>query len=628
MTRTFRAVVLTAAWLTVGGGLALAAEPRGPRFGSATIRSELRTAFEEPDEDVYVEALAFGETLQIRVAASKTSDLLPMVEVEGPDGLVRDVPYKAKKGGKLVLSPKIPIDMTGAWAVRIRGGDGTEGAYTAKFKIGKQKSQTFKSVDVGGAAGLTVTQFFEGVEGAVAAISVRSSKKAANARFDLVLDPGGGSVGTSAIDIKNKGVKASIKKLTLEDGVGSYGVVLTAPDGPAVVTIKVKLKAPRSRPRGKLPIDPDEPFLVAADEPLEGFAGNSFALSGANLGSVPRPTVWFGDLQGSVVNATGDGTTLNVVPPEHDVGTTVPVEVVNPDGQAILRDAYFTYLEPEDGGGPPPSTLVVVSITPGPLAIDGNQTQAFEITINENAPPGGVHINLFASNGIGILPPTVRVPTNGRTASFLFKANNIDAAGVVQATYNTSTVTADVTVKSAVVVPPPPGEDTIDISAWIIQQQSSTRSFQIPPGTVLAKGDYFVLGRNSTKSQFEANWGVTLGENVIYAASSDTQSTEVPTINGGETYELRDPFGVTQDGPTIAVDSSLRQNLQRTPGTPAGQTSSWNVQTSPNTAANPGSGISASAANNGIYISEFSDRTGAGNYVYEFVELYYDGEPE
>jgi len=627
-------LVLATAWgLAAGAASANAAEraasaPHGPRFGSATITSEIRTAFDELDEDVYVESLAAGESLRVRVAAAKKSALLPMVEIEGPDGIVRLVQFKVKKGGSLVQSPKLPIDMTGNWVVRIRGDGGTEGAYAAKFKIGRQKSQIFKNVAVGGDAGLTFTQPFEGVEGAIASISITSSKKAARAGFNRVLDPGGGSVGSSEFDIKTKGAKASIKKLELSDGAGAYGVLLTGADGPALVTVKVSLKAPRSRPRGKVVISADEPYLVAVDEPLEGIEGTSFSLRGAHLGSTPRPTVWFGDVTGSVVSAAGDGGVLNVIPPEQRIGTTVAVEVINPDGQAVLRNTYFTYLEPVDDGGPPSSTLQVVAITPTRLEIDGGRTQAFEITINEPAPSGGVHVGIFAGNGIGLVPPTVRIPTAGRTASFLFKADNRDAVGTVVAAYNTSSVTAEITVNRSVVDPPPPGDDTIDISSWVIQQQTSSRSFTIPRGTVLAKGDYLVLGRNASQSAFESTWRVTFGDNVTYLNSVDHQATEVPTINGSETYELRDPFGVTQDGPTIAMSSGARQNLQRIPGTSAGAAQSWSVAASPNTVANPGSGISDAAANNGIYISEFSDRTGTGAYVYEFVELYYDGEPE
>jgi hypothetical protein len=613
--------------LALTAGLSLAAEPNGPRFGNATITSEIRTAFETEDQDVYVESLAQGETLRVRVAATKNSELLPLVEVAGPDGLVRVVEFKSKKGGRLVLSKSIPIDMTGRWAVYVRGAATTEGGYAAKFKIGAQKSQVFKAVAVGGDAGATVTQRFEAVEGAVAAISVKSGKKGARARFNLVIDPAGGSVGDSVTGVKTKGPKASIKKLTLADGDGAYGVVLSAPEGAATVTVKVALAPPRSRPRGKIAIASEEPYLGEVDEPLEGFAAKSFPLVGANLDTDPRPDVWFGERRASVVNATGGGTTLNVIPPDFAIGTTVPVEVIAPDGQAIRRETYFTYLEPEDDGGAPSSTLAVVGITPDVLNIDGNKTQAFEITINEDAPPGGVFINLVANNGIGQVPPTVRVPTNGRRASFLFRAVNANVAGTVQATYNASVVTANISVREVIDVPPP-GDDTLDISGWIIQQQSSSRSIVIPQGTVLAKGDYFVLGRNATKAQFESNWGVTFGENVVYVNSVDEQSTEIPTINGGESYDLLDAFATRQDGPTIRIHASIRQNLQRTPGTDATQTSSWNVQTSPNSVANPGSGVSTTAANNGIFISEFSDRTGSGAYVYEFVELYYDGEPE
>ena len=620
-------ILICALGVACAVGSAHAGEPRGPRFGAATISSSIRTADGEPDEDVFVESLAKGETLVVRVAAVKKSALLPLVEIEGPDGLLRDVAFKVKKGGKLVQSPKVAIDMTGTWVVRISGDGGTEGGYAAKFKIGKQKTQTFKDVAVGGGTAASVTQFFDAVEGAVASISVKSSKRGAVAKFNLVLDPGGGSVGDSAFGVRSKGAKASLKKLLLEDGNGDYGVLLTAPDGAALVTVKVKLAPPASRPRGKLVIDANEPFLRAVDEPIEGFVGKSIALAGANFDTTPRPTVWFGDLKGSVSGVNPGGVTLNVVPPENLIGATVAVEVVAPDGQASSRSAYFTYLEPEGDGRPPPATLEVIAIDPDALTMDGGTTLAFEITINEDAPPGGVRINLNASNSIGLLPPTVRVPTGGRKASFLFRAENANAAGVIDATYASSAVAARITVRKVVDVPPPV-DDTIDISNWIIRQQSSSRSFAIPSNTVLGVGDYLVLGRNATKAQFESFWRVTLGDNVIYVNSVDEQVTEVPTINGSETYELLDAFTVSQDGPSIAMVSSARQNLQRTPGTDAGQRDSWSVQSLSSGAATPGSGISRDAGGNGIYISEFSDTSGTGAFIYEFVELHYDGKPE
>lgn len=616
---------LAIAFLCLGCGIAAAA-PNGPRFGSATIGSEIRTAFGEEDEDVYVESLAAGETLQVRVAAAKKSALLPSFTIEGPDGRTRDVEVKTKKAGRLVQSARVPIDTTGRWVVRIRGDAGTEGAYAAKFKLGRQRSQTFRDVAVGGADGPNATQPFEAVEGAIASISVKSGKQGERATFALVVDPDGGSVAGSADRIKSKGAKASVKKLTLGDGDGAYGVVLTSPAGEAVVRVRVSLAPPRDRPRGKLTINPDEPFLTRGDEPLEGFAGKSFPLEGANLDTTPRPEVWFADRRGSVVSAGGGGATLSVVPPDFEAGTTVPVEVIAPDGQAARREFHFTYLEPEDDG-PPPATLELTAITPPALTLDGDRDQVFEVTIDDDAPSGGVFVDLVATNGIGQIPPRIRIPTNGRSTSFLFRPVNANVAGAIRATLNTSVVNAQITVREVIDVPPPTA-DTIDVSGWSIQQQNSTRSFTIPQGTVLGKGDYVVLGRNATKAQFESTWGVTFGANVVYFNSVDVQVTEVPTINGSETYQLFDAFGASQDGPTIALSSSTRQNLQRAAGTDAGQFSSWNVQSSPNAAGNPGGGISASAANNGIYISEISDRDGAGQYVYEFVELYYDGEPE
>ena len=132
--------------------------------------------------------------------------------------------------------------------------------------------------------------------------------------------------------------------------------------------------------------------------------------------------------------------------------------------------------------------------------------------------------------------------------------------------------------------------------------------------------------RSASKSGFEAHWSVTLGSDVIYVDSTTAGPVEVPTINGSETYTLEDDQGVVQDGPTHAMSSSAGENLQRKPGTAPGNAASWTISSDPATDATPGSGQAPQASPNGIYISEFSDAPGTGNFVYEFVEIHYEGK--
>lgn len=91
-----------------------------------------------------------------------------------------------------------------------------------------------------------------------------------------------------------------------------------------------------------------------------------------------------------------------------------------------------------------------------------------------------------------------------------------------------------------------------------------------------------------------------------------------PVINGDETFVLISVQGDTVDGPTIPMSSGV--SLQRIHGNTAGDPSSWIVV--PDTLASPGSANMFSGPA-GLWITEISDASGTGNYVYEFLELAY-----
>ena len=155
----------------------------------------------------------------------------------------------------------------------------------------------------------------------------------------------------------------------------------------------------------------------------------------------------------------------------------------------------------------------------------------------------------------------------------------------------------------------------INIGGYRIVQANSSLTYTIPTGTIIPSRGYVIVGRNATKAQFETFWGVTLGASVVYLNSADT----MPQINGSETYDLRNASNTRVDGISIAMASSGGESIKRTNGCGnANSSGSW-TRTASSTG-NPGSGAPA-PCNKGVFVSEFSDALGTGNYIYEFVEL-------
>ena len=241
-------------------------------------------------------------------------------------------------------------------------------------------------------------------------------------------------------------------------------------------------------------------------------------------------------------------------------------------------------------------------------------TETITVTLDSAAPPAGLDVALAVTGGVGSAPGWVHVPGDALAAAFEFTAAGVRATGTIAAS-SANTVSAALTV-----VPP----TTIDVSGWRIEQANSARTFTIPSGTVLHEGDYLVVGRNATRAQFETFWGRTLGAEVLYLNGAD----QWPNINGAEAYHLKDAAGASVDGPTIAMASAGGNDCRRRAGLAPANAASWiQVSATPVTNATPGTGQSAAASAPGVYVSEFCDANGSGNYVYEFVELYFDRLP-
>ena len=158
----------------------------------------------------------------------------------------------------------------------------------------------------------------------------------------------------------------------------------------------------------------------------------------------------------------------------------------------------------------------------------------------------------------------------------------------------------------------------INVSNYKLTQSNSALTYFIPSGTTIPSKGYVIIGRNATKAAFESFWGVTLGANVVYINAADA----MPQINGSESFTLYNAGGTKVDGGTVSMASAGGESLRRLNGCGNPNTSSSWTRAASSTA-NPGSGAPA-PCNKGVYISEFSDALGTGNFVYEFVELYND----
>jgi hypothetical protein len=196
----------------------------------------------------------------------------------------------------------------------------------------------------------------------------------------------------------------------------------------------------------------------------------------------------------------------------------------------------------------------------------------------------------------------IKVSTDGYTYT-------VDADGLVHQGVNELTSSGLPITRTA--------DDTTDLSGWTLTQANATLNYTLPSGTLIQPHGYAIVARNATKAAFESFWGVTLGANVTYINSAD----HMPQINGSETYTLKNSGGTTIDGATYAMDSGALKSLQRANCGAVGSSGTWtNVSAG---SATPGTG-GLTGCGKGIFINEFSDAIGTGNYIYEFIELFND----
>lgn len=260
----------------------------------------------------------------------------------------------------------------------------------------------------------------------------------------------------------------------------------------------------------------------------------------------------------------------------------------------------------------------VVSVTPKTAKLATNASQVFTVALSHPAPALGLEVTVTMSpddGSIGTAPKTLKFIPNAQTATFTFKAATKTAKGTLSVGGAAGGKTIDVAIDVV-----DPSTLSVDLSGWQLVQTSADRTYTFPKGTLVSPGGYIVIARKSSKSTFETFWKVTLGSNVVYIDANDKGG---PSINGGETFTLKDATGKVIDGPTIKLEKGSKANYQRKlPVGKAGDAASWVTAGQDPGTTTPGTGQKGTAGQSTPYISEFSDASGTGAYVNEFVEIH------
>ncbi|MBU0677537.1 MAG: lamin tail domain-containing protein [Verrucomicrobia bacterium] len=264
-----------------------------------------------------------------------------------------------------------------------------------------------------------------------------------------------------------------------------------------------------------------------------------------------------------------------------------------------------------------------LALNPG--APETNEAFYIQVTIAANseaanlAPAGYYQMNgggfsniVMTHQGSGLYRTSSQIPgqPDGTVIDYYVRTT-FDGPGTNSPAY---TSTNTYTVKGVIA-------GSLDISGYKLLQQNSALTYTFPAGTFVAPTGYVVIARDAGQAAFETFWGVSLGRRVTFINGSNG----MPQINGAEIYTLEDATAAVLDGPTPAGVNPSGNSVQRNSAS-ADSTlvASWTEVASTN--GNPGGG-GVGPGTEGLVINEFSDALGTGNYIYEFVELYYDSSP-
>jgi hypothetical protein len=262
----------------------------------------------------------------------------------------------------------------------------------------------------------------------------------------------------------------------------------------------------------------------------------------------------------------------------------------------------------------PDAPASAVSISPPSALLAFGGTVELTVAFDIPAPVGGASLTVDAGS-FGSAPASVVVPENATSVQFTFTAGDAAGSDEVIATLGDA-VSATIDVVD-------PSDFVVDLGGYKLVQTNTVsgalRTFTIPSGTQVLVNGSLVIGRNASASEFATYWGA-LPAGSAYVDGGDNALT----INAdAKTFTFTAADNTVIDGPSVL--SQVGKSVQRrVPVGPSNVDGEWIVGEDEPGAATPGGGqvLGGSA---GCYVSEISDASGTGNFIYEFVEVHCDG---
>lgn len=320
--------------------------PLGPVLGNLSYHGDLLVGVEGEDTDEFAGRLAEGELLSVRIRVPFSSGLYPALDVVGPDGLARPVDVRSRKLGRDLEIRAWPVPETGIWTVRVRPLLQTFGAYDLRLAVIRARTVRVDvdADDDGTPAVVDVP--VHALAGSKLDVRVTARGRGPAPVIEALVGPTGADVRDDAGALAVESAEKRRGRLTLAidalpAGDGLYVVRVGAPAGHGALAVTASVVSP-PRAKGKRKLSKSEPFLDVRKFPIRGVKERSIRLAGRNFAS--SATVLFGDTPGTEVFVDPSGTFLDVHPPQLVEGSTSRIAVVNPDGQAYERDAYFYYV--------------------------------------------------------------------------------------------------------------------------------------------------------------------------------------------------------------------------------------------------------------------------------------------
>jgi len=217
---------------------------------------------------------------------------------------------------------------------------------------------------------------------------------------------------------------------------------------------------------------------------------------------------------------------------------------------------------------------------------------------------------------LGSVPASMNIAANTMTGDFDFTAAAAPASGTVQAYVGTDTpVEASVNVID-------PSSMQLSLTGWKLVQENKSKEQSLASAISIGVGEYLIVARDADQNDFQEHWGVTLDESVHFINGGNN----FLIINGSlPTFAIYNADDQLVDGISTPMSSTGECYQRKVPVQAASEVASWTDVA--DSAGTPGSGQDPGNPASGLYISEICDSSGAGNFHFEYVELFFDGNP-